>query len=112
MAEDLAAWCRTEADDWEPFGETYEEGYRSPHAESLRKCADEINRLRKALRDFECAYLQHDERTTVGDCHDAGECRCKFEHACLVEHDRPDGYWRPAHLAASPNCDTTEKVDG
>jgi hypothetical protein len=47
--DDLINWLREEANDWEPTGDTYAAGFRSPTAARLREAADEIERLRIAL---------------------------------------------------------------
>ena len=48
---DLVDWLRQEADVWEPEADLYaDSGFRNPRIARLREAADEIERLRGALR--------------------------------------------------------------
>ncbi len=57
---EIIPWLLKEADEWEPSGETYEKGYRSPTAEMLRSAAAELTALRDVAEAAEKAVAQAD----------------------------------------------------
>ncbi len=57
---EIIPWLLKEADEWEPSGETYEKGYRSPTAEMLRAGATELPALRDVAEAARKAVAQAD----------------------------------------------------